>query len=218
MGGRHLPRGKRRRIADGLRVQWQRHAACARVPAAAPGLLQSGSEVVRRPPLPTARRTLAPILDTIERLHALGLWLEIVTLLIPGFNDSPDEIDRLTAFIAGVSQDIPWHVTAFHQDYQMTDRRDTTDDDLLSAAAIGRRNGLRFVYAGNRPGRVGALEHTACPSCGQIVIERLGYHINAYRLTPNGGCPSCGAVLPGRWDAAFAGQRIDRPTVWRRRA
>jgi pyruvate formate lyase activating enzyme len=161
---------------------------------------------------------LAPILDTIERLHSLGLWLEIVTLLIPGFNDSADEVDRLTAFIAGVSPDIPWHVTAFHQDYRMTDRPDTNDDDLLNAAAIGKRNGLRFVYAGNRPGRVGALEHTACPSCGEIVIERLGYHINAYRLTPNGRCPSCGVVVPGRWDSAFAGQRIDRPAVWRRRA
>src|SRR5881296_3919483 len=72
---------------------------------------------------------LAPILDTITRLHQLGVWLEIVTLLIPGFNDSADEIDRLTSFVASVSPDIPWHVTAFHRDYRMTDHRDTRDTD-----------------------------------------------------------------------------------------
>jgi len=161
---------------------------------------------------------LDPILDSIRRIHALGLWLEIVTLLIPGFNDGRDEIDRLTAFIASVSPDIPWHVTAYHQDYRMTDHRETDDDDLLNAAAIGKRNGLRFVYAGNRPGRVGSLEDTRCPSCGQILVERFGYHINAYRLTSEGACGACGTVIPGRWEAAFGGQRIDRPMVWRRRA
>jgi pyruvate formate lyase activating enzyme len=161
---------------------------------------------------------IEPILDSIRRIHALGLWLEIVTLLIPGFNDSADEIDRLTAFIASVSPDIPWHVTAFHQDYRMTDHRDTDDDDLRAAAAIGKRNGLRFIYAGNRPGRVGALEHTSCPACGQILVERFGYHINAYRLTPTGACSACGTAIPGRWDPAFGGQRIDRPMLWRRRA
>ncbi len=161
---------------------------------------------------------LDPILDSIRRIHALGLWLEIVTLLIPGFNDGRDEIDRLTAFIASVSPDIPWHVTAYHQDYRMTDHRDTDDDDLLNAAAIGTGNGLRFVYAGNRPGRVGSLEHTRCPSCGQLLVERFGYHINAYRLTSEGACGACGTVIPGRWETAFGGQRIDRPMVWRRGA
>jgi pyruvate formate lyase activating enzyme len=161
---------------------------------------------------------IEPILDSIRRIHSMGLWLEIVTLLIPGFNDSPDEIDRLTTFVAGVSPDIPWHVTAFHRDYRMTDNRDTDDDDLLTAAAIGKRNGLRFVYAGNRPGGVGALEHTSCPTCGQILVERFGYHINAYRLTGTGACGACGTVIPGRWDQTFAGQRIDRPMLWRRRA
>jgi pyruvate formate lyase activating enzyme len=161
---------------------------------------------------------LEPILDSIRRIRSMGLWLEIVTLLIPGFNDSRDEIDRLTSFIASVSPDIPWHVTAYHQDYRMTDRRNTDDDDLVKAAAIGKENGLRFVYAGNRPGRVGALEHTSCHACGQILVERLGYHINAYFLTPEGACSACGTLIPGRWDTAFGGQRIDRPMVWRRRA
>jgi pyruvate formate lyase activating enzyme len=161
---------------------------------------------------------IEPILDTIRRLHGLGVWLEIVTLLIPGFNDSADELDRLTSFVASVSPDIPWHVTAFHQDYRMTDRRDTADDDLQAAAAIAARNGLRFVYAGNRPGRVGALEHTQCPTCRERLIDRFGYHIKAYRLTPDGACPRCATRIPGRWDAAFGGQIIDRPMLWRRRA
>src|SRR5579872_38626 len=92
---------------------------------------------------------IGPILDTIRALHAMGFWVEIVTLLIPGFNDSRDEIERLTSFVASVSPDIPWHVTAFHGDYKMTDPENTTADMLLSAAEIGRANGLRYVYAGN---------------------------------------------------------------------
>src|SRR5262245_23020958 len=81
---------------------------------------------------------LQPILDTIQRLHVMGVWLEIVTLLIPGFNNSEDEIRRLTEFIAGVSPDIPWHVTAFHKDYKMTDPANTTPEMLCRAAEIGR--------------------------------------------------------------------------------
>jgi len=84
---------------------------------------------------------IEPILDTIRRLHAMGFWLEIVTLLIPGFNDSPDEIARLTSFVASVSPDVPWHVTAFHGDYKMIDPPDTTAEMLLHAADISRANG-----------------------------------------------------------------------------
>ena len=160
---------------------------------------------------------LGPILDSIRRIHDLGLWLEIVTLLIPGFNDSEDELKRLTAFVAEVSPDIPWHVTAFHADYKMTDRRDTARDDLLRAAAIGRDAGLRFVYAGNRPGDVGDLEDTHCPSCRATVVSRLGYHVKSYALTHDGACQRCGTTIPGRWDQAFAGQIADRPFLPDRR-
>src|SRR5208337_4303588 len=80
---------------------------------------------------------LQPILDTIRRLHAMGIWMEIVTLLIPGFNDSDDELTRLTEFLAGVSPDIPWHATAFHSDYKMSDTENTTPEMLLRAAEIG---------------------------------------------------------------------------------
>jgi pyruvate formate lyase activating enzyme len=142
---------------------------------------------------------LAPILDTIRALHEMGVWLEIVTLLIPGFNDSPEELDGLTRFLAGVSPSIPWHVTAFHQDYRMTDPANTTPEMLMNAAAIGRGNGLRYVYAGNLPGRVGDLENTRCPACAALLVERRGYHILRDRLSGVGTCPDCGTSVPGRW-------------------
>jgi pyruvate formate lyase activating enzyme len=154
---------------------------------------------------------IQPILDTIRRLRALDVWLEIVTLLIPGFNDSRDELERLTSFVAGVSPDIPWHVTAFHGDYKMTDPENTTAEMLLAAADIGRRNGLRFVYAGNLPGEVGDLEDTRCASCSGLLVARYGYHIREYHVTSGGRCPSCGAPVPGRWSTRFDGQIASRP-------
>jgi pyruvate formate lyase activating enzyme len=154
---------------------------------------------------------LQPILDTIRELHAQGIWVEIVTLLVPGFNDSERELTGLTEFIASVSPDIPWHVTAFHQDYRMTDPQATTPAQLQHAAHIGQRAGLRYVYAGNLPGRVGALENTHCSSCGSILVERYGYLIRSYRVTDDGCCPSCRAAVPGRWDHAFAGQIASHP-------
>jgi pyruvate formate lyase activating enzyme len=160
---------------------------------------------------------LAPILDTIRRLHAMEFWVEIVTLLIPGFNDSRGELERLTSFIASVSPDIPWHVTAFHADYKMTDPANTTPDMLIEAAAIGRANGLRYVYAGNLPGAVGSLEDTRCASCGDTLISRWAYHIRDYRITEDGRCSSCGAAVPGRWSTRFDGQIAARPFVPGRR-
>jgi pyruvate formate lyase activating enzyme len=156
---------------------------------------------------------LDPILETIRRLHDAGVWLEIVTLLIRGFNDGADEVSRLTAFIASVSPDIPWHVTAFHSDYHMMEPGDTTPDMLMAAAAIGRREGLRYVYAGNRPGEVGALECTHCNACGERLIDRFGYLIRQYRLTASGCCPSCGQRVPGQWDPDFLPQRTSIPFV-----
>jgi pyruvate formate lyase activating enzyme len=147
-----------------------------------------------------------PILWTIRRLHQMGIWVEIVTLLIPGFNDSSDELQRLTEFLAGVSPDIPWHVTAFHKDYKMSDPADTTPEDLLRAAEIGRKTGLRYIYAGNLPGMVRDSENTRCPNCRELLIERYGYLITKYRLTSQGLCPKCGIGIPGRWASEFQGQ------------
>jgi pyruvate formate lyase activating enzyme len=156
---------------------------------------------------------LQPILDTVTRLHAMEYWVEIVTLLIPGFNDSPDELKRLTAFIASVSPDIPWHVTAFHGDYKMTEPESTTADMLLAAAAIARESGLRYVYPGNMPGQVGDQEDTRCTGCGETLVSRFGYHIRDYRLTAEGRCPECATPVPGRWSAQFDGQLTSRPFV-----
>ena len=154
---------------------------------------------------------LQPILDTIQHLHDMDVWLELVTLLIPGFNDSEDELKRLTAFVAGVSPDIPWHVTAFHGDYKMTAPSNTTPRMLHRAAAIGAAAGLRYVYAGNLPGRVGHLEDTQCPQCHEVLIERHGYLIRGYHLTALGDCPSCGLRIPGRWSDVFTEQRLAFP-------
>ena len=151
--------------------------------------------------------TLAAVTDTIRAVHARGLWLEVVTLLVPGFNDDPAELRDLAQFLAGVSPDIPWHVTAFHPDYRMTDPPPTSSADLLKAAGIGAAAGLRFVYAGNLPGRVGDWEDTRCPGCRSRLITRRGFQVMEDRLTPSGGCPECGLVLPGIWDAGA----VERP-------
>jgi pyruvate formate lyase activating enzyme len=161
---------------------------------------------------------LQPILDTIRSLHRMGVWLEIVTLLIPGFNDSDAELRNLTSFLSDVSPDIPWHVTAFHQDYKMISPADTRPEDLLRAAAIGREAGLRYIYAGNLPGRVEGLEDTHCHQCGELLIQRYGYSIEKYKLTAQGDCPACHGPVPGRWSKKFDGQITAAPFLPRRRA
>ncbi len=138
-------------------------------------------------------------LDGIKRAHDLGLWVEIVTLTIPGFNDSNEELWDAARFIAGVSKDIPWHVTAFHKDYKMTDPDNTDAKTLLRGAEIGREAGLRFVYAGNLPGQVGEYEDTFCPHCNYRLMQRTGYVIREYHITGEGTCPKCNAPVPGLW-------------------
>jgi len=143
---------------------------------------------------------LQTVLDSIRLIREKDFWLEIVTLVIPGFNDSNEELRDIARFLVSVSPDIPWHVTAFHQDYKMTDRENTTVRTLLRAAEIGRVEGLHFVYAGNLPGHVGLFENTYCPSCKRLLIERVGYTILQDLLTPSRGvCPSCSARIPGVW-------------------
>jgi pyruvate formate lyase activating enzyme len=143
--------------------------------------------------------TLAAVTEGIRLVHRSGLWLEVVTLLVPGFNDSDAELHDSARFLASVSPDIPWHVTAFHPDYKMPGTPGTRSDGLLRAAQIGWEEGLRFVYAGNAPGRVGSLEDTHCPACGHTVVARRGYNIHHIDVSPAGGCGQCSAALPGRW-------------------
>jgi len=142
------------------------------------------------------------VLATIRRLYAMGFWVEIVTLVIPGFNDADAELKEIAGFIASVSPDIPWHVTAFHRDYKMTGptQRNTSASDLLRAAEAGRAAGLHYVYAGNLPGRVGHLEDTLCPTCGTVLVERSGYWIQRDRLAGSGHCPQCHTRIPGIWN------------------
>ncbi len=142
---------------------------------------------------------IGPILESIPRIHEMGFWLEIVTLVIPGFNDSDDELRKIAEFLAGISPDIPRHVTAFHQDYKMQDPEDTPAETLTRAAAIGKSAGLRFVYAGNLPGQTANLEDTVCPACRTTLVERRGFRVLRNRLSETGECPDCGAKIPGRW-------------------
>jgi pyruvate formate lyase activating enzyme len=142
---------------------------------------------------------LQNVLDGMRMVHERGFWMEVVTLVVPGFNDAVDELRRMADALVALSPDIPWHVTAFHQEYKMTDPRNTTVSDLIRACEIGAEAGLRFVYAGNLPGRVGRWEHTWCPSCAALLVERFGYRVLRQRVTPQGTCPDCAARVPGVW-------------------
>ncbi len=142
---------------------------------------------------------LKNVLDTIRMAREMGLWVEVVTLTVPSFNDSTDELMDTARFIASVSRDIPWHVTAFHPDYKMAGLPPTSVATLLRAAEIGQEAGLNFVYAGNLPGRTREYEHTSCPNCQTVLIERFSYTIYDYRLTAQGTCPKCNTAIPGVW-------------------
>jgi pyruvate formate lyase activating enzyme len=141
---------------------------------------------------------LEPVLESIRGIHERGIWLEVLTLVVPGFNSSDAELTSIAEFIAGVSVDIPWHVTAFHRDYKMTENADTTVSDLERAWEIGRRAGLRYVYPGNIPGAFGDREGTRCPGCSKELIGRVGFRVRFNELV-NGACPDCATQIPGRW-------------------
>jgi pyruvate formate lyase activating enzyme len=139
---------------------------------------------------------LQPVLDTIERLKKSGVWLEVTTLVIPGLNDSDEELNQIAHFIKEVGVDIPWHVSAFYPTYQMLDRPRTPPATLLKARDIGLKAGLRYVYTGNIPGQGG--EDTNCHQCGELLIARMGYVIRGFILQ-DGKCPKCQADIDGVW-------------------
>jgi len=159
--------------------------------------------------------TLANVCNGIRMVNERGIWLEIVTLLISGFNDDQAELRDMAQFLVGISPDIPWHVTAFHPDYKMTDVPRTVARQLVRAAEIGAEAGLRYVYAGNAPGQVGEWEHTRCHGCHTSLIERHGYNLLAYCVTNGGNCPNCGAKIPGIWHTNTANARITNPAEYR---
>jgi pyruvate formate lyase activating enzyme len=138
---------------------------------------------------------LAPVMATLEKMNAAGVFLEVTTLLIPGLNDDPGELADMAGFIAdALGADTPWHISRFHPTYRLLDRPPTPVATLLRARDIGLGAGLRYVYTGNVPGTEG--ENTVCPECGETLIERWGFQIQANRIEA-GRCPECQTVIAG---------------------
>ena len=141
---------------------------------------------------------LTAVLDTVGRVFSAGMWTEIVTLVIPDYNDSDKELTNIAEFIASISLDIPWHVTAFHPDYKMQDRGRTPVTTLLRAREHGKQAGLKFVYSGNVPGQAENAENTYCPECDKALVTRIGFRLRNNYLQ-DGCCPKCREPIAGRW-------------------
>jgi len=143
------------------------------------------------------RGELEPVLKSLQIIKEIGVWLEIVVLLIPTLNDSAAEVRDLCTWVrAKLGPDVPVHFTRFHPTYRLTDLPPTPVASLERAWKIGRNAGLNYVYLGNVPGHPG--ENTTCPGCGEILIRRVGYRILSNRLV-NGSCPDCQRSIPGVW-------------------
>ncbi|MEK6675850.1 MAG: AmmeMemoRadiSam system radical SAM enzyme [Planctomycetota bacterium] len=159
---------------------------------------------------------LSNVLDTIRRLVEMRFWVEIVTLIVPGFNDGDDELKQIADFLVSVSADMPWHVTAFHPDYKMTGPPRTPAETLIRAYTIGKSAGLRHVYPGNIRGLVGSRENTICPQCEKWLIKRRGFVVEDNRMDGS-NCPFCQARIPGVWEEnppkATVGAGIPLPVV-----
>ncbi len=139
---------------------------------------------------------LEPVLDNIRLFHELGVLVEVTTLVIPGHNDSEDELRAIARFLGSISADIPWHVSGFYPTYQMTDRPSTPPETLIRAREIGLGEGLRFVYTGNVVGSGG--EDTFCPGCNALLIRRQGFSSQILALA-NGCCGQCQTPVAGVW-------------------
>jgi len=139
---------------------------------------------------------LAPVLENLKHMRSLGWWLEVTTLLIPGLNDSAQELAAMAGFIATeLGTDTPWHLSRFHPDYQLLDRPVTPTQTLLAARDAGRAAKLKFVYIGNAAGP--GYGDTICPACSVTALRREGFGVQGG--LPGGRCPACGAVIPGVW-------------------
>jgi pyruvate formate lyase activating enzyme len=140
--------------------------------------------------------SIGPVLDTLRYVHEeTNVWLEITTLLIPGLNDSDEEIDAMTRWVVeNLGPDVPHHFTAFHPSFRMTDVPQTDLSRLLRAREIAVGNGLHYVYTGNVPDE--ETQSTWCPGCGTRVIGRMGYRITAWAID-RGRCRECGRTIPG---------------------
>jgi pyruvate formate lyase activating enzyme len=147
---------------------------------------------------------LHDVLETIKMVYEFGFWMEVVTLIVPGWNDSEEELRTASRYISSISNKIPWIVWNFHKDYNMHSPDDATFNDVSRAASIGRSEGLLFTYAGVQPGLVGDFEKTKCPCCNKIVINRTGYQLTDYAIDLAGNCSFCGFEIPGIWSSRGA--------------
>ncbi len=142
--------------------------------------------------------SLPAVLDTIRLMRKLGVWVEVTTLIVPGENDSAEELKAIASFLAGVGKEIPWHISRFHPDYKMTDKDSTPLSSLKTAYKIGKEAGLRYVYVGNVQAgtELWPDEKTCCYKCQKSLISRIGFEVIENNLE-NGACPSCKTVLDG---------------------
>jgi pyruvate formate lyase activating enzyme len=135
------------------------------------------------------------VMETLRVMKAVGIFIEVTTLLIPGLNDDKKELQELASFIVdSLGPDTPWHISRFHPTYKLTDRPATPAETIHQARRIGLDAGLRHVYSGNLPGDEG--ENTVCYNCGHMLIERWGYRISK-NVVGSGKCPNCDAVIHG---------------------
>jgi pyruvate formate lyase activating enzyme len=137
---------------------------------------------------------IEPVKASIRKMRELGVWVEITTLIIPELNDTTEELREIARFICSLGPEVPWHVSAFHPMYKLTDRYSTPVQTLRRARQIGVEEGLHYVYSGNVPGDEG--ENTHCPGCGERILERYGYRILTNRIQ-DGQCSQCGTTIYG---------------------
>jgi pyruvate formate lyase activating enzyme len=139
---------------------------------------------------------LEPILRTLEIMRKMGVWVEVTTLLIPGLNDSTDELKGLAGFLSNLDTDIPWHISRFHPSYRLMNVRPTPPESIQTARDIGYEAGLKYVYTGNLLGDDG--EKTYCHECKELLVDRFGFYVRK-NVIKNNQCPKCKAQIPGVW-------------------
>jgi len=137
---------------------------------------------------------LEPVLRAIRRMKELGIWVEVTTLLIPGENDSDEQLNGIASFLAEADQGMPWHISAFHPDFNFTEHKATPISAMEKAFKIGRKHGLRYIYLGN----VSAETDTRCPQCGYGLVFRSHFSVLSNELR-GGQCPQCNTPIAGVW-------------------
>ena len=139
---------------------------------------------------------LEPVLKSIETMKHMGIWVEVTTLIIPGYNDSESALREIAKFLISIDPNIPWHVTRFYPTYRLTNVAITPVKTLQKAREIGLNEGLKYVYTGNIPGHEG--ENTYCHNCGKLLVERQGFYVSQLNIK-DGLCIYCKANIPGIW-------------------